>query len=76
METRCESCGTAIGQHDLSGDRLMCPSCGATVTVSPGGEPERAEAAPPGRPDGTETFSGEETVEDVMREIREKGEAE
>jgi aerobic carbon-monoxide dehydrogenase medium subunit len=32
----------------------------------------RAAAAPPGRPEGTEEFAGEETAEDVMKEIREK----
>jgi aerobic carbon-monoxide dehydrogenase medium subunit len=32
----------------------------------------RAAAAPPGRPEPTEEFAGEETAEDVMKEIREK----
>ena len=36
------------------------------------GEVPRAAAAPPGRPEGTEEFAGQETAEDVMKEIREK----
>jgi aerobic carbon-monoxide dehydrogenase medium subunit len=36
------------------------------------GPVERAEAAPPGRTEGRETFAGEETVEGVMDELREK----
>jgi hypothetical protein len=32
----------------------------------------RAAAAPPGRPEPTEEFAGEERAEDVMKEIREK----
>jgi hypothetical protein len=74
MEARCPSCDTPIAQHDLSGEVLMCAGCGAALAVSPGGEVTRAEAAPPGRPEGRETFSGEETVEGVMQEIREKEE--
>ena len=37
-----------------------------------GGAVPRARAAPPGRPEPGEEFAGEETAEDVMREIREK----
>jgi carbon-monoxide dehydrogenase medium subunit len=36
------------------------------------GDVPRARAAPPGRPEATEEFAGEETAEDVMREIRKK----
>ena len=36
------------------------------------GDVPRARAAPPGRPEPTEEFAGEETAEDVMREIRKK----
>jgi hypothetical protein len=71
------------GQHALtpSAGIVACPHCGAEVTLpKPGAEPERAErgpagrakAAPPGRTEGGETFSGEETVEGVMKELSEK----
>jgi aerobic carbon-monoxide dehydrogenase medium subunit len=36
------------------------------------GDVARAAAAPPGRPEGTEEFAGEERAEDVMEEIRKK----
>ena len=36
------------------------------------GDVPRAAAAPPGRPERTEEFAGEETAEDVMKEIRDK----
>jgi hypothetical protein len=71
------------GQHAEapSAGVVTCPNCGTTVTLDkPGAEPEaaphgeapRAEAAPPGEPTGEDAFSGEESVEGVMDEIREK----
>jgi hypothetical protein len=73
------------GQHAQtpSAGLVTCPHCGASVTLDkPGAEPddagepagavERAEAAPPGRTEGRETFAGEETVEGVMDELEEK----
>jgi uncharacterized Zn finger protein (UPF0148 family) len=73
------------GQHAEapSAGVVTCPNCGASVTLDkPGAEPEpaeqprgeapRADAAPPGEATGEDTFSGEETVEGVMDEVREK----
>jgi hypothetical protein len=77
----CPSCGAEIpaetGQHAVTpvADLVACPSCGAHVRLvgeGTGGDVERAEAAPPGRVEGRETFAGEETVEGVMEELREK----
>ena len=82
----CPSCGNPLpdesGQHAVtpSAGVVDCPTCGARVRldtgelergVSPGGRAEEQGGAPiePGQP---ETFSGEETVEGVMREIEEK----
>ena len=74
-----------VGQHAMtpSAGVVECPHCGHHVMLDKvGAEPddaaeqkgpvERAEAAPPGRTEGRETFAGEETVEDVMDELREK----
>lgn len=73
------------GQHAEvpSAGVVTCPNCGAKVTLDkPGAEPEAAEAprsdapsaagAPPGEPSGEDAFAGEETVEGVMDEVREK----
>jgi DNA-directed RNA polymerase subunit RPC12/RpoP len=73
------------GQHAMtpSAGVVECPHCGHHVMLDkvgaepddaaePEGPVERAEAAPPGRTEGRETFAGEETVEDVMEELREK----
>jgi len=73
------------GQHAQtpSAGVVTCPNCGQQVTLDkPGAEPEqagtqtgdvqRAEAAPPGEPTGEDTFSGEESAEGVMDEVREK----
>jgi uncharacterized Zn finger protein (UPF0148 family) len=77
---RCQNCGAElpeeVGQHALvpTAGVVECPSCGATVTLEkPSGraEPEDDRALP--RTEGEpESFAGEETVEDVMEEIREK----
>jgi hypothetical protein len=85
----CPSCGQPLpegaGQHAVvpSADVVDCPSCGARVNVTTGQLAEDVSAAgraeeqgvapiPEGEP---ESFSGEETVEGVMEEIREKEES-
>ena len=79
-EQTCPSCGAELppelGQHALvpTAGVVECPSCGATVTL------ERPRAATDddevvGESTGPETFSGHETVEGVMDEIRQKEEA-
>ncbi len=80
----CPSCGkdlpSALGQHatDLVSALVTCPHCGAEVTLREGavesasGDYEEAAAAPPGRTEGTETFSGTETVGDLAEEIEQK----
>ena len=73
---RCPSCGAdlpqELGQHALvpSAGVVACPSCGATVTL----DRPAAAGAPGDESEGTgeETFSGHETIEGVMEEIREK----
>ena len=80
----CPSCGAelppGLGQHALvpSAGVVECPTCGATVTL------ERPQTATDddehggdvvGESTGPETFSGHETVEGVLDEIREKEEA-
>ena len=73
------------GQHATapSAGVVTCPNCGAKVTLDkPGAQPEAAEAprgeapaaaeAAPGEATGEDTFAGEETVEGVMDEVREK----
>ncbi|HYY04393.1 MAG TPA: hypothetical protein VE736_10955 [Gaiellaceae bacterium] len=82
----CPSCGAplpeAVGQHAVAPDAgvVDCPNCGARVNLETGeaerglssaGRAEEQGGAPieGGQP---ETFAGEETVEDVMREIEEK----
>ena len=75
------------GQHapTPSAGVVQCPQCGASVTLQkPGAEPgqqpagpetedvPRAESTPVGEPTGEDYFSGEETVEGVMDEVREK----
>ncbi len=80
----CPDCGNELpsemGQHadDLVSARVTCPNCGAASTLRegdvevPGGDYEQATGAPPGRPEGTEAFSGQETVADVTQELRDK----
>lgn len=83
-DARCPSCGREVpaetAQHALALEsRLVeCPHCGARVTLHPEVEQRAqagaapAEAAPPGREEGRETFAGEETVEGVMDELSDK----
>ena len=85
----CSSCGAelppGLGQHALSpsGGAVQCPRCGATVTMS--GSQQAAEEvtsdvprAPErrgGESGAGEYFSGEESVEGVMKEVEEKQES-
>ena len=65
----CPECGKEIpeevGQRALVplAGVVQCPSCGATVTLGKEGDGE------------PESFSGHETIEGVMEEIREKEES-
>ena len=77
------------GQHATtpSAGVVQCPSCGATVTLDkPGaaadlqpaersGDVPRAPETRGGETSGEDYFSGEETVEGVMDEVREKDDA-
>ena len=75
------------GQHATtpSAGVVQCPNCGASVTLDkPGAEANQQRTAPPspdvpraaeerrGEASGEDYFSGEETVEGVMDELREK----
>ena len=87
-DERCPNCGAEVpretGQHAQtpSAGVVTCPSCGASVTLSkPGAEPEDAvesgdvrlaREVDAGEATGEDTFAGQETVEGVMDEIREK----
>ena len=57
---------------------VPCPSCGAGVTIAKGADDtvstqfERADAAPPGRTEGRETFSTNETFEELREELEDK----
>lgn len=81
---RCQHCGGVVpeelGQHlhsPLSG-QVTCPHCGEAVELreGPGNEPvadvERATAAPPGRSEADDSFSGSETAEGVAEELDDK----
>jgi endogenous inhibitor of DNA gyrase (YacG/DUF329 family) len=83
-ELRCPNCGNPVpaelGQHaqNLLTGMVDCPHCGASVPLrenaseEPTADVERATAAPPGRPEGVESFSGEETAQGVAEELRNK----
>ena len=80
----CPSCGkelpSEMGQHatDLVSGLVTCPHCGAEVTLregaveSPSGDYAEAEAAPPGRTEGTDEFAGSDTMEGLTEELQEK----
>ncbi|MGI9029880.1 MAG: hypothetical protein ACR2HP_07825 [Ilumatobacteraceae bacterium] len=62
-------------------DSVTCPHCGASVhlggedaepSVGDGADVERAAAAPPGRTEGENSFSGSEDLEGVADELRRK----
>ncbi len=77
-----------IGQHadNLLSGTASCPHCGKEVTLetdasaggaSAGGGPatsdfETAEAAPPGRSEDAESFSGHEDAAGLAQELRDK----
>ncbi|HEY3946017.1 MAG TPA: hypothetical protein VGL78_12390 [Solirubrobacteraceae bacterium] len=77
------------GQHATtpSAGVVQCPSCGATVTLEkPGaaaeqqaaeafGDVPRTPVTSSGETSGEDYFAGEETVEGVMNEVREKDDA-
>ena len=78
-DERCPSCGAELpreaGQHALtpSAGVVECPTCGATVTLAKPGAAEQGESGAGGRAgEAEEYFSGQETVEDVMKEVRDK----
>jgi hypothetical protein len=75
---KCPNCGAdlpaEIGQHALvpSAGVVACPTCGETVTLDrPDAEGDDGDT-PDVEGTGPESFSGHETVEGVMEEIREK----
>ncbi|MFP5320015.1 MAG: hypothetical protein ACLGI2_17200 [Acidimicrobiia bacterium] len=80
----CPACGNelpdALAQHadNLEVGLVTCPSCGAGVTIAKGGDDavatdfERAEAAPPGRTEGQETFAANETFGELKDELENK----
>lgn len=82
----CPSCGeelpAELGQHarNLLTGTVDCPHCGASVDLrsGPGEQPgaaegaETADAAPPGRPEGEASFSGQETIEGLADELDDK----
>lgn len=83
-EQTCPSCGqalpSALGQHadNLQVGLVTCPHCGAGVTLgkgpndTAGAEYEQATAAPPGQVEGRETFSGQETADELRDELSDK----
>jgi DNA-directed RNA polymerase subunit RPC12/RpoP len=85
----CSNCGAelppGLGQHALSptGGAVKCPNCGATTTIAgsqqatdaTSSEVPRAPERRGGESGAGEYFSGEESVEGVMREVEEKQES-
>jgi len=83
-EQTCPSCGKDLpgemGQHaaNVEVGLVTCPHCGANVTLDKGPDTtegaayETADAAPPGREEGHNTFSGQETMADLADEVAEK----
>jgi hypothetical protein len=81
-EERCPNCGAELpaelGQHAVApvANVVQCPSCGENVTLGggdAGGEDvPRAQESVGGEEGAPESFSGEETIEGVMDELRDK----
>ena len=84
-DQQCPKCGGALpselGQHSVTPitGLVTCPHCGAEVELrEPGtdegssGTFERTDAAPPGRTEGRDTFSGQEELDDLRDEVQEK----
>jgi hypothetical protein len=76
---KCPSCGAELppelGQHALAptAGLVQCPTCGAAVTIerpAPERRPEQEPGGDTGEGTGPESFSGHETVEGVMEELR------
>lgn len=80
----CPACGnplpSELAQHadNLEVGLVTCPSCGAGVTIAKGADDtvstqfERADAAPPGRTEGGETFAANETFAELKDELDDK----
>jgi len=83
-EQTCPSCGkdlpSEMGQHaaNIEIGLVTCPHCGANVTLDKGPDAtegaayETADAAPPGREEGRDTFSGQETIADLAEVVAEE----
>jgi len=85
-EQRCPNCGAELppelGQHALQPETglVQCPSCGEKVELErPKGPDSDVSADVPrstetvgGESGAPESFSGEDTVEGVMEELKEK----
>lgn len=83
-DQNCPACGNALpselAQHadNLEVGLVTCPSCGAGVTIAKDADDavstqfERAEAAPPGRTEGRETFAANESFEELKDEMEDK----
>jgi len=82
-DTRCPNCGSSVpvetGQHagSLVSDTVSCPHCGASTSLRDAGDKqvgdvERAAAAPPGRSEDAESFSGQESAAGVAEELKNK----
>jgi hypothetical protein len=84
-DLRCPNCGNPIpaelGQHaqNLVSGSVTCPHCGASVPLRDDAsedvetaDVERTTAALPGRHEAVESFSGEETLEELADEVRNK----
>ena len=84
MATRCPKCGNEVpdelGQHaaGLVRGTVDCPHCGASVNLreetgdDASGDVERTTAAPPGRTEGEDSFSGNANMQEVAEELRDK----
>ena len=78
MPETCPNCGSdlppELGQHALTpvSGLVRCPTCGETVTLT---KPAAEDDDGSGTPDvagESSTFSGEDTVEGVMEELKQK----
>ncbi len=80
----CPSCGkdlpSEMGQHatNVVSGLVNCPHCGEPVSLregaveSPSDDYTEAEAARPGRTEGTDEFAGSETIEGLTEELKDK----
>lgn len=85
MAMQCPKCGNEVpdeaGQHaaGLIRGTVDCPHCGTSVNLREEesqaegtGEVARATAAPPGQTEGHDSYAGQESVEAVAEELRDK----